>query len=79
MLGLMADDNPFQDPLRFERQAPECAAVIFGANGVSLPFIGLWLRAQGLDGAEIGALLAAPMLGRVIIGPDIALWDERCW
>jgi glucose-6-phosphate 1-dehydrogenase len=29
----MARDNPFQDPLRFERRVPECAAVIFGANG----------------------------------------------
>jgi glucose-6-phosphate 1-dehydrogenase len=29
----MPTENPFQDPLRFERQAPECAAVIFGANG----------------------------------------------
>src|SRR5262245_28037225 len=29
----MANENPFQDPLRFERQAPECAVVIFGANG----------------------------------------------
>src|ERR1035437_3908072 len=29
----MAIENPFQDPLRFERQAPECAIVIFGANG----------------------------------------------
>src|SRR5262245_13877872 len=29
----MANENPFQDPLRFERQAPECAPVIFGANG----------------------------------------------
>ena len=29
----MPNDNPFQDPLRFERQAPECAVVIFGANG----------------------------------------------
>ena len=26
-------DNPFQDPLRFERKLPECAVVIFGANG----------------------------------------------
>ena len=26
-------DNPFQDPLRFERKVPECAVVIFGANG----------------------------------------------
>src|SRR6185437_3443556 len=29
----MADANPFQDPLRFERCAPPCAIVIFGANG----------------------------------------------
>ncbi len=26
-------ENPFQDPLRFERKMPECAMVIFGANG----------------------------------------------
>jgi glucose-6-phosphate 1-dehydrogenase len=29
----MADQNPFQDPLRFERRVPECTIVIFGANG----------------------------------------------
>src|SRR5215469_3193873 len=30
----MADvSNPFADPLRFQRQAPECAMVIFGASG----------------------------------------------
>jgi glucose-6-phosphate 1-dehydrogenase len=29
----MALANPFQDPLRFERRMPECAVVIFGANG----------------------------------------------
>jgi glucose-6-phosphate 1-dehydrogenase len=29
----MAAENPFQDPLRFERRAPACAVVIFGANG----------------------------------------------
>ena len=26
-------ENPFQDPLRFGRRVPECAIVIFGANG----------------------------------------------
>jgi glucose-6-phosphate 1-dehydrogenase len=26
-------ENPFQDALRFERRAPECAIVIFGASG----------------------------------------------
>ncbi|MGI8746619.1 MAG: glucose-6-phosphate dehydrogenase [Bryobacteraceae bacterium] len=29
----MAEANPFLDPLRFERRAPPCAIVIFGANG----------------------------------------------
>ena len=29
----MTAENPFQDPLRFERRVPECAVVIFGANG----------------------------------------------
>jgi glucose-6-phosphate 1-dehydrogenase len=29
----MPTENPFQDPLRFERRVPECATVIFGANG----------------------------------------------
>jgi glucose-6-phosphate 1-dehydrogenase len=29
----MADPNPFADPLRFEKRAPPCAAVIFGASG----------------------------------------------
>src|SRR5260370_11607154 len=29
----MAAANPFSDPLRFERRAPPCAIVIFGANG----------------------------------------------
>ena len=29
----MPPENPFQDPLRFERRVPECAIVIFGANG----------------------------------------------
>src|ERR1035441_9048134 len=33
ILDSMAIENPFLDPLRFERQAPECAIVIFGANG----------------------------------------------
>ena len=33
ILGSMPQENPFQDPLRFERRVPECAMVIFGANG----------------------------------------------
>jgi len=29
----MSQANPFEDPLRFEHRVPECAVVIFGANG----------------------------------------------
>ncbi|WP_309627687.1 MFS transporter [Brevundimonas sp.] len=50
--------------------------LLFGANGVSLPFAGLWFRAQGFSGAEIGILLAAPMLARLITGPAIAVWAD---
>ena len=32
-LEQMADENPLQDPLRFDRRVPPCAIVIFGANG----------------------------------------------
>src|SRR5215831_2079386 len=33
MLNAMTVENPFLDPLRFERRVPECTVVIFGANG----------------------------------------------
>jgi glucose-6-phosphate 1-dehydrogenase len=33
MVDSMSAANPFEDPLRFERRAPPCAVVIFGANG----------------------------------------------
>lgn len=32
-MNMQAPANPFSDPLRFERRVPECAIVIFGANG----------------------------------------------
>jgi PPP family 3-phenylpropionic acid transporter len=50
--------------------------LLFGASGVSLPFAGLWFRAQGLNGAAIGLLLAAPMLGRIVTGPLLAVWAD---
>ncbi|NBB52573.1 MFS transporter [Rhizobium sp. CRIBSB] len=51
--------------------------LLFGATGVSLPFAGLWLGAQGFDGGQIGLLLAAPMLARIATGPLIAKWADR--
>ena len=50
--------------------------LLFGATGVSLPFAGLWLSGQGFSGAQIGVLLAAPMLARLVTGPAIAVWAD---
>jgi PPP family 3-phenylpropionic acid transporter len=50
--------------------------LLFGATGVSLPFAGLWLSAQGLTGAQVGAVLAAPMLARLVTGPLLAVWAD---
>ena len=61
------------------KSAPRMAlqyVLLFAASGVTLPFAGLWFRAQGLSGAEIGALLAIPMLGRVVTGPLLAVWAD---
>jgi len=61
------------------KSAPRMAlqyVLLFAASGVALPFAGLWFREQGLSGAEIGALLAIPMLGRVVTGPLLAVWAD---
>ena len=51
-------------------------ALVFLANGVNLPFIALWLREKGLNGAEISVVLAAPMLARLVTGPLLAVWSD---
>ena len=61
------------------KSAPRMAlqyVLLFAASGVTLPFAGLWFREQGLSGAEIGALLAIHMLGRVVTGPLLAVWAD---
>ena len=59
------------------KSAPRMALqyiLLFGASGATLPFAGLWFRDQGLSGAQIGALLAIPMLARAMTGPLLAVW-----
>jgi MFS transporter, PPP family, 3-phenylpropionic acid transporter len=50
--------------------------LIFLANGATLPYLPVWLRAEGLDGAAIGAILALPYIARVVTGPAAALWAD---
>jgi PPP family 3-phenylpropionic acid transporter len=51
-------------------------AVTFAGTGVSLPFIGRWFSAHGLSGGEIGVVLGAPMLARLVTGPLVAVWAD---
>jgi PPP family 3-phenylpropionic acid transporter len=37
----------------------------------------VWLKAGGLSGVQIGAVLAAPLLGRALTGPALAAWADR--
>ncbi len=41
----------------------------FFYGGLSMPFMPAWFAAQGLDAGEIGIVLAAPMVARVIVVP----------
>lgn len=49
---------------------------IFIGTGASLPYMPVWFRAQGLSGAEIGIILAAPSLARIVISPAAAIWAD---
>jgi MFS transporter, PPP family, 3-phenylpropionic acid transporter len=51
-----------------------CAAYV--GTGATLPYIGLWFQHRGLSGAEIGAVLAIPLLARMLIGPALAIWAD---
>jgi PPP family 3-phenylpropionic acid transporter len=49
---------------------------VFLGTGVSLPYIPVWFRGQGLSGAEIGVILSAPMLARIVVTPMMAVWAD---
>jgi PPP family 3-phenylpropionic acid transporter len=49
---------------------------LYLGTGVSLPFIATFFRWRGLSGAEIGLILALPMLIRPFTGPALAVWAD---
>ena len=51
-------------------------SLMFLGTGASLPYLPVWLRAQGLDGTAIGLVLAAPLLARVATGQLAARWAD---
>jgi PPP family 3-phenylpropionic acid transporter len=52
-------------------------AALLAVTGIQMPFFPVWLEAKGLDAAEIGLVLASPMLVRVFAVPLIAREADR--
>jgi PPP family 3-phenylpropionic acid transporter len=66
-------------PLSFGFAARVAAlyAGLFMWGGIQLPYFPLWLKAKGLDAREIGIVLAAPMVVRLIAIPAAARIAEH--
>lgn len=52
-------------------------AAFFVFGGISLPFLPAWLAAKGLDAGQIGIVLAAPLIVRLIVVPPIMRLVDR--
>ncbi len=50
---------------------------MFAGTGASLPFMPVWLAAHGMTAAQIGLVLAAPLLLRAVTGPLSGVWADR--
>jgi PPP family 3-phenylpropionic acid transporter len=51
--------------------------LLFIMTGANLPYMPLWMKAHGLTGEEMGAILAAPLLLRVATGPLSGVWADK--
>lgn len=49
---------------------------IYVGMGASAPYMPVWFAHQSLSGAQIGLVLAAPMLARALSAPLIAVWAD---
>jgi PPP family 3-phenylpropionic acid transporter len=52
-------------------------AALFATVGVNLPFLPVWLAARGLDAGEIGLVIGAPIILRILIAPLVAEIADR--
>ncbi|MGH6925574.1 MAG: MFS transporter [Propylenella sp.] len=55
--------------LGFAIRAAAFSAAVFFANGAYIPFFPIWLAGRGMGEAEIGTLVAAPVLARILLTP----------
>jgi len=47
-------------------------ATVYLGTGIATPYMPAWFRSVGLDGTQIGLVLAVPMLARILTGPVVA-------
>jgi PPP family 3-phenylpropionic acid transporter len=52
-------------------------ALLFVMTGANLPYMPLWMKAQGLSGEQMGVVMAAPLLLRVATGPLSGIWADK--
>ena len=64
-------------PFGFASRLAALYAAIFVMGGIQLPFFPLWLKAKGLDAGEIGLVLAAPMVVRMLAIPFATRFADR--
>lgn len=57
------------------RQAIFYGFLLIG-TGASLPYMPLWFASKGMSGAQIGLILAIPLLLRAVSGPVIGVWAD---
>ncbi|CAA7623392.1 Major facilitator superfamily permease [Candidatus Terasakiella magnetica] len=52
-------------------------AAIFSAVGIQIPFWPLWLKERGLSATEIGLLMAATYMTRIVANPLVGHWVDH--
>ena len=50
--------------------------LIYMGTGATMPYLPVWFKARGLSAAQIGIIIALPMLLRVLLGPILAVWAD---
>ncbi|TAN19194.1 MAG: MFS transporter, partial [Rhizobiaceae bacterium] len=64
-------------PRFFETRMALLYMAVMLPNGIMTPFLPYWLKESGFLPAEIGVLLALPLLARVVAGPTISAFADR--
>lgn len=72
----MQNTEPQPTDDRFQLKLSLFYAMLFLSIGCYLPYFPVWLKSKSLEPDEIGIILAAPMIIRIIFTPLISLWAD---